>query len=256
MMPLSLMLRATSPDHSPCIGICDHEAANGECRGCSRQRKQVAGWKQQDGETLADAWQQVARRLDDRGCALMRLPLNTADMLELAAERLTTGGSWLAGGNGHWASASRLLEASPQMVSAGRPARWYAEEGTSLAARDDASGAEITLRLEGKIRALAWAHPAAGQRCLSTALDSLPVVLAMPKKAAGAAAKAQLSPRPEGGFRITGCLAETVFPAAGFSPLGPAERELPADLPLPENYAFGVLLLPAGFVLQGRTGPG
>jgi uncharacterized protein len=58
----------TQAPRSPCINVCEMDAASGWCRGCARRLDEIAGWG-----SAPDARQrQILTQLPERRAALLR----------------------------------------------------------------------------------------------------------------------------------------------------------------------------------------
>lgn len=47
---------------SPCIALCEMDAASGFCRGCLRTIDEIAGWAAADDAAKQAVWAAIARR--------------------------------------------------------------------------------------------------------------------------------------------------------------------------------------------------
>jgi predicted Fe-S protein YdhL (DUF1289 family) len=59
----------TAPVASPCINICEMDAATGWCRGCARRLDEIAGW----GGAPATVRERVTAQLPARRAEMQRL---------------------------------------------------------------------------------------------------------------------------------------------------------------------------------------
>jgi hypothetical protein len=50
------------PVASPCINICQMDAATGWCSGCLRTLDEIAWWSQLDDDSKRAVWQELSRR--------------------------------------------------------------------------------------------------------------------------------------------------------------------------------------------------
>ena len=154
-MTVDLMRHAAAAGHSPCIGHCTHDDA-GRCLSCSRHEDEVASWREVDEATRLDIWSRLPEAIDNRDRGIMRLPLDADDITELAAEVLAEGGSWIAGYDSCWVTATH-------------------HEGGLIASNAD--GARISLDFSGKVRAVAWAREGVK---LADGVAGLPILLVTP----------------------------------------------------------------------------
>ena len=241
-MPLDRMLRAHAPDHSPCVGHCTADE-NMFCLSCRRSKAEVDAWKTlSEGDRLA-TWDRLPGAIDSVGRNLMRLPLTTEDIGQIAGEILDEGGSWLAGFGQHWFRADTRVDDT---------------------AATSTSGDDITIRLDlaGKVRALAWARD--GQK-LADGVQSLPLVLVIPAvrltfPVHDAPAMLDDGQRDLGLGLASVRLLEEGGHCAIETPLARIEgagvtadlaqsgaAATPDGLELNKNYAFGVILMPASY---------
>lgn len=59
----------TGPVASPCVNVCEMDAATGWCRGCARRLDEIAGW----GHAPRSAQQHILAQLPPRRAELQRL---------------------------------------------------------------------------------------------------------------------------------------------------------------------------------------
>jgi uncharacterized protein len=53
---------AQSPVPSPCISVCQMDAASGWCMGCRRTIDEVAAWSRLTDDAKRAVWEQLAQR--------------------------------------------------------------------------------------------------------------------------------------------------------------------------------------------------
>ncbi len=237
-MPVDLMRHAASPDHSPCIGYCTHDA-EGFCLGCRRHESEVTGWRGLDEAARLNVWSRIPAAIDELEHGIMRLPIDTDGIKTLAEETLAHGGSWTAGFNGCWVNADR-------------------HEGGLTASNAD--GARISLDFSGKVRAVIWArHPSH----IADGIAGLPILLVTPVARLDfpvhdSPARIEDGRLDQGlGLASVRLVTETdgraviETPLARIEGLGEVARTQKADavpegLDLGKSYALGAILLPKG----------
>lgn len=82
--------------HSPCLGVCELDAASGWCAGCGRTGTEIADWQNACDETRQQVWSLIPDRLAALGAERRILPWSPEGCLD-AALALTRGrnGYWL-----------------------------------------------------------------------------------------------------------------------------------------------------------------
>jgi predicted Fe-S protein YdhL (DUF1289 family) len=155
-MTVDLMHHAASPDHSPCVGHCTHDAM-GFCLSCRRHEDEVKAWRDLDEATRLDIWSRIPAAIDEHERGIMRLPLDANNISALAEETLVDGGCWVAGFSGCWIQVD-------------------CQEGDDLVA-SNSDGAQISLDFTGKVRAVAWARDSSR---LADGVANQPILLVTP----------------------------------------------------------------------------
>lgn len=85
---------------SPCIGVCEYDAATGYCRGCGRSEAEIGGWRA-GGETWRRAvWEELPGRLRALGVGLRRPAWTAEDIRAFVRETMASGGTWVLGCHG------------------------------------------------------------------------------------------------------------------------------------------------------------
>lgn len=67
---------------SPCVNVCQMDAASGWCRGCARSLGEIAGW----GAAPDPVQRHILDQLDPRRLALQRLGLWLGPVTETRSE--------------------------------------------------------------------------------------------------------------------------------------------------------------------------
>ncbi len=230
-------LQYDAADHSPCVGICDHEPQQ-KCSGCQRQQHDIQAWREAEPRMRVSVWKDLPRALADHGQQVMRLPLNQDQILRLAMARLDHGGCWRIGVEGCWLQADQ-------------------KKGDTSAISTDGK-THISLKTHIKMRALLWAAP--GQR-LDDDPARLSLLLVTPRIRIERGEGQHQQPLPDGyrvfiasdTIRISasdhGTLrAETVIAQGEWDRALPTVEKAASDLPhglnLPDSYVLGLAILP------------
>ena len=243
-MGLDRMLRASQPDHSPCVGHCELDAEQ-FCLSCRRHGDERERWKESPEADRLKVWQRLPAAIDGAGRNLMRLPLAPEDIAAIADEVLDGGGAWVAGFGNHWFHGTRR---------SGGGALTEAGELVTL----DLVGPDVP----GKVRALAWARE--GER-LADGVRDLALVLVVPsvrldfpvhcepaaledgRRDLGLGLASVRLVDDGGGHLVETPLARVRGPGVSAALAGSGKGRLaaaPASLVLNENYALGAILLP------------
>lgn len=230
-------LQYDAADHSPCVGVCDHEVQQ-ICSGCQRQQDDIKTWRETEPEKRASVWKGLPRALADRGRQVMRLPLDQDQIVRLAMARLDHGGSWRIGIDGCWLQAD------------------HRKNETCAISRDGKT--QLWLKTELKMRALLWAGP--GQR-LDDDPARLSLLLVTPRIRIERGEGQHQQPLPDG-YRVCvhtdtirisktdhgPIIAETVIAKGEWqNPLPQLDQkasDLPLGLKLPDSYVLGLAILP------------
>ncbi len=56
------VLAAEGPAPSPCVSICQMDAASGLCAGCLRSLHEIGAWSSLDDAGRRDVWSRIAER--------------------------------------------------------------------------------------------------------------------------------------------------------------------------------------------------
>jgi len=89
---------STPPRHSPCIGVCQLDAATDVCRGCARTREEIAAWTSLDESAKSEVWARLPERILSLGIRFRLLPWTPPEIAEWVLETLVSrGGTWVAG---------------------------------------------------------------------------------------------------------------------------------------------------------------
>lgn len=94
----ALSAPVSTPVPTPCLGVCELDAASGLCRGCARTADEVAGWQQADDAEKTAIWQRLPERRAGLSMNAYRLPWSTDDiatMVERSLQRRS--GRWVLG---------------------------------------------------------------------------------------------------------------------------------------------------------------
>jgi predicted Fe-S protein YdhL (DUF1289 family) len=84
---------------SPCIGVCEIDAAIGLCRGCARSVEEIAIWRTAPPDRIDAVWAALPARRAALGIALHRLRWTAERILRFVVESLAPGaGTWTVGG--------------------------------------------------------------------------------------------------------------------------------------------------------------
>lgn len=230
-------LQYDAAEHSPCVGICDHEPQQ-LCRGCQRHQEDVQTWREAEPETRVAIWKDLPGALADQGQQVMRLPLSQDQIVHLAMARLDHGGRWMIGVDGCWLQADRRHGDTSAISKDGKTQLWL----------------ETTL----KMRALLWAAP--GQR-LDDDPAQLSLLLVTPSIRIERGEGQHQQPLPD---QYRSCFhsdtvrisasehgvirAETVIAhgewQSPFPQIDPKASDVPPGLTLPESYVLGLAILP------------
>ena len=246
-MGLNRMMRASQPDHSPCVGHCTTDS-EGLCLSCRRHKDEVAVWKDGAEADRLKVWARLPAAIDGVGRNLMRLPLAPEDIAVIADEMLDSGGAWAAGFGGHWFHGIRK-EGGEGMRNAAAT-----ENGETVVLNIAGPGAP------GKVRALAWAR---NGRKLAEGVGDLPIVLVVPtarldfpvhaspsrlgdgRKDLGLGLPSVRLVEEAGGRVLETMLARVEGLKDGYGDSSP-DSATPPGLDLNENYVLGAILLPKG----------
>ena len=96
---------------TPCIGVCELDAASGLCRGCARTVEEVTDWQQAEDTEKAAIWERLPERRAELSMGTYRLPWSAGDiaaMIECSLQRRS--GRWVLGVPG----ASVAFEIAPK----------------------------------------------------------------------------------------------------------------------------------------------
>ena len=244
-MTEGLMARAGQADHSPCVGHCTYDAKD-LCLSCRRHSDEITDWRDADDAMRIAAWARIPAEIDAAGLDVMRLPMSPDDIAELAIRRLDEGGSWAVGMKDAWVYAHDLT----------------ADEDGVLTAQDEEGKASLTLDLSGKMRAVAWARTALTGRKLADGVDSLPILIAVPKariKDAPMTSETVLDDgRVDLGYGIPSLrvikdgdalVMEAMIATARIeegSALPQGNDPVPEGLNLPDSYVLAAVIMPKG----------
>ena len=243
-MSLDRMLRASQPDHSPCVGHCELDSDQ-FCLSCRRHGDERERWKESSEADRLGVWGRLPAAIDGAGRNLMRLPLAPEDIAAIADEVLDGGGAWVAGFGDRWFHGTRR---------SGGGALTEAGETVTL----EITGPDVP----GKVRALAWARE--GER-LADGVRDLALVLVVPSVRLNfpvheAPATLEDGRRDLGlglasvrlvedgdGIVVETPLARVKGPGISASIAGSGKKRPaagPAGLDLNGNYALGAILIP------------
>jgi predicted Fe-S protein YdhL (DUF1289 family) len=129
---------------SPCVGICEIDAATGFCRGCARTDAEVAAWRNATDAYRDAVWAILPDRAAALGITVRRLEWDAATILDFVEETLQGQGFWEMGSYGAVAAFRR---------SAGEPCEVRRGESVIEAVTPRAA---LRLSIEGSVRAFAF----------------------------------------------------------------------------------------------------
>ncbi len=158
---------------SPCIGVCEMDAAAGRCRGCARTGDEIARWRDADDAFREAVWAELPDRIAAMGVNIRRLSWEPVEILDFVETTLREAqGAWVFGVYGAVAEVSR---------DPGEPIEIRrAEEAVEAVA----PRAALRIRAPRGVRALAWREaPGRPER----------IVLALPKVRLGEPGPAALT---------------------------------------------------------------
>jgi predicted Fe-S protein YdhL (DUF1289 family) len=93
---------------SPCIGVCETDAATGLCRGCARTQAEIDGWRTADDAFRDAVWAEIPGRTAAMGLTVRRLSWTAGDILDFVEDTLRgSKGAWVFGVHGASAAVMR-----------------------------------------------------------------------------------------------------------------------------------------------------
>ena len=251
-MSFDRMTRRNEIAHSPCVGHCTYGDDN-LCLSCRRHYDEVQSWKETGGEELEAIWARIPSAIDANKGEVMRLPLAPEDIVTLAVETLTSGGSWAVGVDGAWVYAQHLININNGL----------------LKAKGDDGKTTITLDLRDRMRALAWRQH---QQSFASDLDKMPLLLVVPEARIKQVPATEPTPITEGNFSggtdlglglpsiaaishgkdliFKTMLAEAHVKDASHSLPQKGVSPIPSKLNMPSIFVLGAVLLPKGMRLD------
>lgn len=252
---MTVQLRQPLPA-SPCVGVCEMDAASGLCRGCARTGEEIGWWRDAPEARRAAVWAALPERSRRLGLPYRRLDWDAARILAHA-------GASLREGRGRWTA-----EGGPRRAAFAGPAA-VTREGATLVAR--AEDAAFRLRVESFVRAfeevtedrparLMLVLPVGRAEAARAKLDARdePGVAEGPIARVEVAAEAPLAPTPSprqgergrglppGAFGPPEALTETAAPP---SPPASGGRDGVRGAPPTELHAPPLPALPSAWVL-------
>ncbi len=103
--------QAPPPVPTPCIGVCNLDAATGLCLGCARTSEEVAAWQDADAAHKLRIWGELPPRRAGMALSAYRLPWSADDIAGMIERTLRRRwGRWVLGVEG----ASASFEIGPQ----------------------------------------------------------------------------------------------------------------------------------------------
>lgn len=86
-----------APPASPCIGLCQLDAATGLCAGCARSGAEIGAWRDADAAFRAAVWEEIPARAPRLGLRAWLLPWGSEEILGFLARSLGAGGACALG---------------------------------------------------------------------------------------------------------------------------------------------------------------
>jgi predicted Fe-S protein YdhL (DUF1289 family) len=102
---------------SPCVGICEIDAAADRCRGCARTAAEVDLWRDADPAWRETVWAELPARAAAMGLTLRRLSWEPGEILDFVEDTLRAGrGRWEFG---VWGAGAEIPAREPFAVTRG-----------------------------------------------------------------------------------------------------------------------------------------